>query len=423
MQDRRPTRTVHRALDLPLVVGRVTGELIAATRLSKPLAFIVRHRVAFVVIAAATRAWVEGQGPFFLHDARLFAEGGRALLRGDWGVAYGSGEIQEGPLTLLLFGLADGLASAAGVHARVVLSVCVQTAVAWGVVRSLQLVSAALGRPSAAMELIAGLFVVAAGIAEGIATTGHIGDGAIPLVWVCAAAWIQKGRAWRPCVLLVVAGVLKPWGLLGAALWALAPSSRRAWLAPLIQGVATIAICAPFLIMGSFRTLDNVWTIERCSVWALVGLTGTFGWNLRLLQAALVVIPSALMAVAWRRRPIAVWAVPGLLISLKLVFDPSLFYYYWTGPNLIAVIGASLPGAALPLLLRALLALVLYLALFPFFLGWRLLAAWTSIGVVVFAFLQPTVRDEASQRVDGGPYDDRRGAEARKDRPVRKAAR
>jgi hypothetical protein len=83
------------------------------------------------------------------------------------------------------------------------------------------------------------------------------------------------------------------------------------------------------------------WTIQNGLPRLLLGAGGAYTWQLRFLEAALVVAAGTCVARAVRRSPSSVWIVPGATVLVRMSFDPVIYPYYWNTAQLVLVIGVA----------------------------------------------------------------------------------
>ena len=90
--------------------------------------------------------------------------------------------------------------------------------------------------------------------------------------------------------------------------------------------------------MGSYR-----WQVSHESLVSLLITPGTLvGWPLRLAQGALALAAGVALARAARRSPHALWAVPAVVVLVRLLLDPLGSGYYYVGLEAPALVGLAL---------------------------------------------------------------------------------
>lgn len=273
-------------------------------------------------------------------DLLYFVHRGETMLSGRWAETFADPTLQAGPLQLLLAG---------GVRSSAALSFVVELGVA-------ALLVFALGRLSVAdrWRLLAGMGAVVAGLTRLAFVDGHPADAISPLLWVLAAIEARRGRAARAGLLVGASAGLELWGMLGIAVFALAPRPRDALRAGVVALATAVLLFAPFAAFGSFRMFDYEWRIAHGTLLALVAGPGArFGWALRLLQAAAACGAGAAVARALRRSVHAIWLVPLAVVVVRIVLDPLAYGWYWLEAESLALVGGASIATAPPLSVRA----------------------------------------------------------------------
>jgi hypothetical protein len=290
----------------------------------------MKRVLAWIVPAAAAAALAplaRGDGG----DGWMFVAAGRTLLSSHWSHAFADSAVQVGPLQLALFGSVGRSP--------------VALAVVLGVAAALLPVAAArtLGVERPALLAGAGLLAVAAGFTITGYDSGHPADSLLPLLWTLAAADAGRGRVLRAGLVVGLSAGVETWGILGAAVLALAPDRRGAARGTALAAAVAAALFLPFVAAGHFAMGSYDWVVTPRSLFALVVADGTgFGWPLRLAQGAFALAAGVAVARLARRSPHALWLVPVAVVAARLLLDPLLTGYYFA-----AVEGPALAGAAL----------------------------------------------------------------------------
>jgi hypothetical protein len=337
-------------------------------RIRAAFGFLVRYRLWIIGLVALTVAILDGRGAFDVHDPVLFIDAGKKLFTGDALDVFADKTVQEGPLALLIWGAIGRLSDVLNIGARAIASVVLQVGFTGAVVWLVRSSFSERDRPSADLELFAGLLVVLGGLSWTVLSTGHLAEGFIPLLWFQAARDARRGRVERAGLLIALSGGLKLWGVLGVPLLLLSPAVD--WL-KLMRGLAICAgvvvlLYAPFALLGEFNTLDYRWEIAHSSlVHRLFRDSATFSWAMRAAQSAVVVTVGAALALVIRGRQRADWTVPIGIVALKLLLDPIVFSYYSLTLAVLALFGAALIVRKWPPWVRLLGAAGLYLLLYP----------------------------------------------------------
>lgn len=280
-----------------------------------------------LALAAALAVLVEpgdtGDLPFFIHVSAK-------LLSADWANVFADPDVQIGPLQLLLFRLGE----LAGI-----LPLLIQV----GVATLLWFVSGRLlaGRNPRA-QLVVGLAAVALGLTYGAYQDGHPAQVIVPLLWVLAGLAARDGRALQAGALVGLSAGFELWGLLGAAVFVLAPHVRAA-----LAGVATEAFVAaslflPFVIAGEFRMFEYRWRVNGDTLLSLVVDPGTrFTWMMRVLQGGLALGVGVGLAWPLRRTFHAVWLAPLGVVAVRLALDPVRYPWYWLAIETLGLLGLA----------------------------------------------------------------------------------
>jgi hypothetical protein len=275
--------------------------------------------VAAAFMAGLTTAWL---GPS--EDATLFVRAGRRLFSGDGLSVFDEPVIQTGPAHLAV----NGLAARAGFLG---LTAEVRAAVFLGAVVALLIL--ALPMPRAARLGLLGACVLT-GPFSVAALDGHFDELLVAATLLLAAAAASRGQAARSGLLIGLAAAWKLSGALGLPLVLLLTGWRARSRASGLAVLTASSCYAPFLIWGVVRTFEFEWRAGEPSPLALVmSNTAPYGWGVRVAQGALVVLVGALFASRARRDGDGTrWAVvPLALVSMRLLADPDILEYYWTG--------------------------------------------------------------------------------------------
>ncbi len=285
--------------------------------------------VLAMLAGAAVLGWTEASST--VGDTRLFADWGSTMLSGHWARTFDDPAVQAGPLELALAGAAVKIGgSGAGF------------AIALDLVCTFAIAAAALLLFD---RRASGLAIVAAGSyllwLPGQAYLGHPAELLIALLWVFAARYARDGRTTLAGVLIGISACLELWGVLGITVLALAPSLRRSARGLPPAALLPIASLAPFFAAGTVETFRFHWTIQNGLPRLLLGAGGPYTWQLRFLEAALVVAAGTCVARAVRRSPSSIWIVPAATVLLRMALDPVIYPYYWNTAQLLIVIGVA----------------------------------------------------------------------------------
>lgn len=284
----------------------------------------VRASVYFAFVAAIAllvHPGDTGDLPFFVHTAEK-------LLSADWASVFADPNVQVGPLQLLLFRLGD-LAGA--------LALLVQMGAA-------ALLWATAGRLLANSWARFGICLAAVGLGltYGAYQDGHPAQVIVPLLWVLAACDAREGRMVRAGALIGLSAGFELWGMLGAAVFVLAPRLRAAFTGVATQIGVAVAVFLPFLVVGEVRMFDYRWRVNGDTLLSLFVEPGTdFTWSMRLLQGMLALAAGAGTGWAFRRSAHAVWLAPLVVVTVRLALDPVRYPWYWLAAQTLILLGAA----------------------------------------------------------------------------------
>jgi hypothetical protein len=281
-----------------------------------------------------------GDLPYFVHAAEQ-------LFSAEWAETYADPTLQSGPLQLALFGIADLAAGALGVSTTRLIALLVGAGVAalfWIVARRLL-----RPRDDRMLLLAAGLAPVALGVTFDAFRDGHPAQVLVPLLWVLAGFDARAGRAWRAGVLVGLSAGFELWGLLGAAVFVVAPRTGQALRAFAATVVVVGSLFAPFVLAGPFEMFTYRWQVNGDTVLSVFVEPGTtFAWPLRALQGGTALLAGAAVAWTLRRSLAALWAAPLAVVAVRLALDPVRYPWYWLALETLVLLGvvqlASLGG-------------------------------------------------------------------------------
>jgi hypothetical protein len=283
-----------------------------------------------VAAAAAVAPVARGDGG----DAWMFTATGRTLLSSDWSHAFSNPGIQVGPLQLALFGSVGRSPLA--------------LAIVLGVAAALLVLAAAraAGVEQPLLLAVVGLVAVVTGFTRAGFDAGHPADSLLPLLWILAAAEARRGRVILAGAIVGLSAGFEPWGILGVAVLALAPSVRDAARGLLVAIAAAAVLFLPFVAAGQFHMGGYRWLVSSQTLVSLFVAPGTaVGWPLRLLQGAVAVGAGVAVARAARGSRHAIWLVPGVVVLARLLLDPLDSGYYFVGIEGPALVGLALAAA------------------------------------------------------------------------------
>jgi hypothetical protein len=165
----------------------------------------------------------------------------------------------------------------------------------------------------------------------------HLAEVLVPLLWIVAGSLSRERMFAAAGVMIGLSAGFEVWGVLGAPVIFIATSPRVVRAA--IGAVAALAVVyLPFVLTGVFRMFDFGWGVAMGSIYRdLWPHLDSFPWTLRLAQAALALGAGLIVAFLSRRSLYGLWLTPMAILTVRLVFDPLLFFYYWMAPATVAL--------------------------------------------------------------------------------------
>ena len=274
-------------------------------------------------------------------DSWFFAQAGHVLLSPHWSHAFANPAVQAGPLQLALYG---SLGPALPYLVAGAIALLVMGAARAAGVRDHQLL------------LIAGLVATPLGLTSSGVDSGHPANAVLPLLWIVAAAQARRGRVAVAAAIVGFSAGLETWGILGVAVLALAPRLRSAALGVPVAALTAGALFLPFVLSGDFAMGSYRWQVSEESLVSLFVAPGTpVGWPLRLAQGALALAAGIALSRRARLTSHSLWAVPAVIVLVRLLLDPLGSGYYYVGLEAPALVGLALvatSGLRLPRLGR-----------------------------------------------------------------------
>ncbi len=276
-------------------------------------------------------------------DLPYFVDASRTLFSAAWANTFADPSLQVGPVLLSLLRIGGCLGGLSFLAYAIEVGLAALLVFVLGRVLD--------GRVhKAAAQTVVGLAAVVLGLTADAYGYGHPAQVIVPLLWVLAALDARNGGTLRAGVLLGASAGLETWGVLGAPVLLLAPAARKAFGGVIVQAAVTAALYLPFVLAGDFRMFEHKWKVEG---WAPVRFflsPGTdFPWALRLFQGAVALTVGITLALVLRRAARAVWAVPLAIVAARLLFDPTLYSWYWLGMETLALVAAAEVLTSMPL--------------------------------------------------------------------------
>jgi hypothetical protein len=201
--------------------------------------------------------------------------------------------------------------------------------------------------------LFAGVGATGLGIISDLYEIGHPSELFIALTWMLAARAARRDALLASGLLLGLSAGFETWGLLGAPILFLMPSTRRTIGAGSIAVATAATIYAPFALGGDFHMFDLHWGVTGGIDGALFGQRAPFTWQMRMVEAILVVSFGSGLALALRQRTAAaIWIVPAATSIFRLFLDPVRYPYYWDTGLMLILLGTA-PWVSAPRQLAA----------------------------------------------------------------------
>ena len=266
-----------------------------------------------------------------------FGPAGASIVTGHWRAVFENPRVQAGPFELLPYGVAHVL----HIHGDAQWF-AFYIVMLWIMTFLLSLVLLLpLGRVTGRMGVLIPLLVLGVSLIGAFTPTAvvraHLAEVMVPLLWIVAAC-LSRDRLFAAAgVAIGLSAGFEVWGVLGAPVILLAASPRivRAAIGAV---VALAVIYLPFVLTGVFRMFAFQWGVRLGTLYRdLWPHLDSFPWTLRLAQALLAICAGCVVAVLLRKSMYGVWLAPMAILSVRLVFDPLLFFYYWMAPATVAL--------------------------------------------------------------------------------------
>jgi hypothetical protein len=295
-----------------------------------PSALLAVAMLPIIGVAAYALGKTPGEYP-------LFGPAGAALFRGNWNLVFHDPKVQAGPFELAPYGVAKLL----NLHSEIqwfLFYFCMLYLLTFLVSVAFML---PLRRVQGRLALYVPILVLAVSIIGAFTPTAvvraHLAEVMIPLLWIVAGCLSRERMFAAAGVAIALSAGFEVWGVLGAPVIFLATSPRL--LRAAAGAVITLAVIyLPFVLTGTFRMFGFHWNTALGSIYReLWPQLTAFPWAFRLAQAVLALAAGLAVALLTRRYIYSLWLVPLAILSVRLVFDPLLFFYYWMAPATVAL--------------------------------------------------------------------------------------
>lgn len=288
-----------------------------------------------------TSLW-DGRERFFLPgvwDIGSFVVAGDRILAGHWDLPYAFRDNIAGPLQCVVDRLVvEGADKFGALAASIAVS-----ALLYGLIGMVALTLLPRQGPQGmVLACVSVLVLYAADVIYLGYSWGHWWHLIVAASWVWAGLLATRGR-WLLAGLALGAGIAaEPWGLLGVLPIAMLATGARARLGIVMVAAWGALAWLPFALQPSFSMGDYAWGISGGSAWELLGVS-SMGWQTRVAQCILIVVPAGLVALWARRRLSAAWAswlLATTIMFLRIAFDSMNHPYYWAAGVALLVAGA-----------------------------------------------------------------------------------
>ena len=312
-----------------------------------------RVRAVSIALGAWATFWVAVSAPHGMYSWHYFATGAHILRSPDAAHVFAAHpELQMGPLTLVVAALITPAGGAAGVI------VAAATMMLLGVLVLAMLVHVfplAHGVERLARLLVVGALLTPAWTVLAV-HYGHLDDALALTATVAATLAMTRSRPWLVAVLLAVATGCKPWAAPFAVVLLARPRAAR----HLALFLALVAVPWVFFVVRDPATLNiTSFAIDVAPDSALrafgVSAASTPAWD-RPLQLTLGVALGL-----WLVRRGRAYAVPFVVLAVRMLLDPGTYPYYTTG-LVVAALLLDITGRDHRLLPRHTVGVVLWLA-------------------------------------------------------------
>jgi hypothetical protein len=321
------------------VVGRIAAFVGRARESETGSAILWRLRPSALYAAAllpviAIGAYVMIGSP---GEYNLFGPAGHNLLTGHWNLVFVNSKVQAGAFELFPYGLASVLHLHTGLQ-WYLFYVCMLYVMTFLMSLVLFLpISRAVGHFGRYIPFFVLALALLGGFLPTVVLRGHPSEAMIPLMWIVAGAFSRERMFAAAGVTIALSAGFEVWGVLGVPVLFLATSPRI--LRAAVAALATVTVMyLPFVLTGTFRMFQFRWFVSLGTLYRLLWPhLDTFPWTFRLAQAVLALAAGWVVALLTRKTVYGLWLVPLAIISVRLVFDPLLDFYYWMAPATVAL--------------------------------------------------------------------------------------
>ncbi len=275
-------------------------------------------------------------------DPATFERAGLKLLSSSFFDAFSDPDVQVGPAHLLVSGFLGLARRALGLSLEPLLLVSVHLLIP---IAALMVARVLLRQPDGQdhpiLELGVGLGTVVFGIPLICYEVGQPADVVVPMLWVIAGVSAARGEGLRSSMWIALAAAIKPSGFLGLPLLFLVPGHREALRLMVLAAGAGLATYAPFVVFGDFAMGRRDWLAFPDSLVAQAFGVLSFGWTWRIAQAVIVVGIGSLFFIGFRKSRELIWAGSLVLVVTRIATDPQVWPSYWTGVEILCLLGLA----------------------------------------------------------------------------------
>ena len=295
-----------------------------------------------VLISVYGWLWTGNSAP---SEFTIFGPAGAALLRGRISEVFVLPATQGGPFELAPYGLAQLLGINTTTQWAVYFTVAILALLFLFLVTVLAPVRLERQKFRIYLAMAAGAAAVLSNFLPDAFNSGHPAQVVIPCLWVLAAISARSGHFITVGLLIGLGAGFETWAVLGAPV--IFVVARPGLLKAAAAGAATLAVLyLPFVATGHFAMGKYIWPVEPQNlIHHIFPALTEFTWPARLLQAAIAMGVGVLIARLTRHSAHAVWLVPVAIIAARFPLDPLNWFYYWSAPGVLLILGAALAAS------------------------------------------------------------------------------